>query len=287
MSWSKLKTIIILILIFLNLFLLALVGVNQINSARYRATALSEAAAVLELNGIQVERERLPASMELSAALVARDTGREARLAALLLGEDVESRSAGGGLLFYESAAGSVSFRGNGEFSASFTRPVPVSQGEPAEHARSVLERLGLELWQLTESPAASGTSLTAVQALNGAPVFSSGIAASASSAAGVTFTYDGEGRLTSAAGRLLLGAVTSDPDAQTPLDVPTALISFFNFIVENGDVCQAIRALTPVYRSSTMSDTVRLSSAWRITTDTGDYFLDAVTAEVTRALPE
>lgn len=281
MSWSKLKTIIILILLLLNLFLLVLVGANRLRAARYDAAALSGAASVLELNGIQVDRGSLPSAMELSAVIAARDTRREAALADALLGDGVRADDPAGGLYVYRSPVGSATFRSNGEFSVTFTDPLPVPQGsDRPSQARSLLS--GLELWQIDER----GDTLTAVQQLDGSPVFPTA-SSTGQPTAGILFLYDGQGRLTQISGRLCLGDTAPDPEAQEPITVPTALIAFYNFIVDNGDVCQSIEQMQPVYRTVTMTDPVHLSPAWRITTDTGEYFLDAATGEVTRAAHE
>lgn len=282
MSWSRLKNIIIIILLLLNLFLLGLVGFIRLRSARYEASALSEAAAVLELNGIQVQRDGLPESMGLAAVTVARDTRREAALAAALLGSEVESQSSGGGLYVYRSPMGEASFRSNGEFSVTFSQSLPASDLDRSSQARVLLEGLDLEFWQVEED----GVFVTAAQALHGACVYSGGYLPLGQSVLGITFIYDTQGRLASASGLLLMGGSAKDSDSREPLSVPTALIAFFSFTVDNGEVCQAIRSMTPVYRASTSADPIRLTPVWRITTDTGDYFLDAYTAEVTRASP-
>lgn len=281
MSWSKLKTIIILILLLLNLFLLGLVGFIRIRSARYAAAALSEAAAVLQLNGIQVETNALPSVMELRTVTVARGLQPESVLAAALLGEDVQSHASGGGLYVYTSSLGEASFRSSGEFSVTFTHPRPAAEGEHAVWVRSLLEGLGLDLWQVETT----ASTVAASQSLNGAPLYSGGVLSVSQSPISAIFAFDGDGRLQSVSGRLLMGPVTADPEDREPLSVPTALISFFNFAMENGEVCQAIRSMTPAYRASSISDPTRLTPVWHITTDTGDYFLDAYTAEVTRSV--
>lgn len=283
MSWSKLKTIIIIILLLLNLFLLGLVGFIHLRSARYAAAALSEAAAVLQLNGIQVQTDALPASMELKTVTVARDLQPEAALAAALLGEDVQSQSSGGGLYVYHSPLGEASFRSSGEFSVTFTQPGPAAEGEYTALVRSLLEELDLDLWQVE----ASDSTVTASQSLNGAPLYSGGILSMSQSAIAAAFTFDDGGRLQSVSGRFLMGAITVESESREPLSIPTVLISFFNFTVDSGEVCQAIRSVTPAYRASATSDPTRLTPVWHITTDTGDYFLDAYTAEVTRSAME
>lgn len=283
MSWSKLKTIIILILLLLNLFLLGLVGFIRLRSARYAAAALSEAAAVLQLNGIRVQADSLPSSMKLKAVTVARDLQSEAALAAALLGAQLEAQSSGGGLYVYRSPMGEASFRSNGEFSVTFAQPGSAAGGEYTAWVRSLLEDLEMELWQVETS----GSTVTASQSLNGAPLYSGGILSISQSAIAAAFTFDDGGRLQSVSGRLLMGAVTAEPESREPLSIPTVLISFFNFTVDSGEVCQAIRSMAPVYRASATSDPTRLNPVWHITTDTGDYFLDAYTAEVTRSAIE
>lgn len=275
MAWSKIKTIIILILLLLNIFLLALVGVIQMRSARYEAAALSEAVAVLELNSIQVEAASLPAAMPLKVLTATREMQQESNMATALLGEEMETRSTGGGQRMYEGAAGTITFRSGGEFIMTFAGPVAPPEGTSrSDQVRVILGRLGLSVWQLTEEE----NTVTAIQSVGDTPVFSAGMAA-----AGLTFAYDEEGRLRSASGRLVLGRTSDEPGAQEPLTVPTILIAFFNFIMDSGDVCHSIYEMTPIYRAAFLSDPVRLTPAWRITTDIGNYYVDAYTAEVTR----
>ena len=112
MSWSKLKTIIIYILLLLNLFLLGLVGMNRLRARRYQTAALTEAAAVLARNNIQVQWEQLPREMKLPAVTLTRDLQKEEQLVRLFLGEDVAVSASGGGLYIYEGTEGTASFRG-------------------------------------------------------------------------------------------------------------------------------------------------------------------------------
>lgn len=274
MSWSKLKTIIIYILLLLNLFLLGLVGMNRLRARRYQNAALTEAAAVLARNNIQVRWEELPREMKLSPAVAARDLQKEEELVRTFLGEDVKASASGGGLYVYEgqSVAGTASFRSNGEFTITCDAP----RGRNAT-PREIMERLGVDTARAREEEG----SATAQQELNGVPVYGS----SGQGAAGMTFEYDGLGQLCAVSGRLFLGRLTAEQEKWTPLSVPTALISFFNFVVDNGDVCQEIVSMAPVYRA--VGDPVRLAPAWLIRTDTGGYFVDAATAEVSRALAE
>lgn len=274
MSWSKLKTIIIYILLLLNLFLLGLVGMNRLRARHYQDAALTEAAAVLAHNSIQVRREDLPREMKLSAAVAARDLQKEEQLARAFLGDDIKANASGGGLYIYEGEAGIARFRGNGEFSIAYNVP----SGQSAT-PQDMMRRLGLDTRRVREAE----SSCTAEQSLNGVPVYSTGSAGQG--AAGMTFEYDSVGQLTAVSGRLFLGKLTSEPEENEPVSVSTGLIALLGFIVDNGDVCREIVDMTPAYRAG--GDPVRLTPVWLVRTDTGSYFVDAVTAEVSRAPAE
>lgn len=275
MSWSKLKTIMIYILLLLNLFLLGLVGMNRLRARRYQTTALTEAAAVLTRNSIQVRQEDLPREMKLPAAVAIRDLEKEEQLVRAFLGEDIRASASGGGLYVYEGEAGTASFRGNGEFTITYSRP-----SDWGATPREMMEQLGLDMGRTWEEEGLSAVE----QSLNGVPVYPSG-SGGGQGAAGMAFEYDGIGRLRSVSGRLLLGKLTSSQEEQ-PISVSTALIAFFNFVVDSGDLCRELTGMTPVYRAAA-GEPVHLTPAWRVSTDTGDYFVDAVSAEVTRAPTE
>lgn len=268
MSWSKLKTIIIYILLLLNLFLLGLVGMNRFRAQRYQTAALTEAAAVLAQNNIRTQLEELPREMKLSAAVAARDLQKEERLASVLLGGDVQTTASGGGLYVYEGEAGTARFRGNGEFTVDLTRPV-----ESTLTPQSLMKSLDLDIWQVRAEDNA------AEQSLNGVPVYSAGSAEQR--VAGVTFSYDGEGRLSAVSGWLHLGKLTAEQEENSPISVSTGLMAFFGFVVDNGDVCREIVSMTSVYRAA--GGSARLTPTWLIRTDTGGYFVDAINAEVSR----
>ena len=274
MSWSKLKTIMIYILLLLNLFLLGLVGTNRLRARRYQTAALTEAAAVLTRNNIQVRHEDLPREMKLPAAVAIRDLEKEEQLVRAFLGEDIRISASGGGLYVYEGEGGSASFRGNGEFTITYSSPSDWSI-TPQE----MMERLDLDIGRAWEEEGFAA----AEQNLNGVPVYPSG--SGSQGAAGMTFEFDSHGQLCSVSGRLLLGKLTTSQEEQ-PISVSTALIAFFNFVVDSGDLCREPTGMTPVYRAAA-GEPVHLTPAWRVSTDTGDYFVDAVSAEVSRAPAE
>ena len=66
MEWSKLKNIILLLLVSVNAFLLILVGVQESRAARYEEDTRQAAVRVLEQSGITFGPERVPQEAGLS-----------------------------------------------------------------------------------------------------------------------------------------------------------------------------------------------------------------------------
>ena len=70
MEWSKLKNIILLLLVSVNAFLLILVGVQESRAARYEEDTRQAAVRVLEQSGITFGPERVPQEAGLSPMTV-------------------------------------------------------------------------------------------------------------------------------------------------------------------------------------------------------------------------
>ena len=274
MERSKLKTIIILILLLVNIFLLLLVGGQLVQEHQAQRTALTNAGLILKQNGISVSEEALSqmGSAALSALSAVRDTQFEAALAAALLGEDAACTNQSGGLYVYTARAGTMYFRGGGEFSADFTLPVP-PDGSPRDHAAALLRTLNLSAEEVGVNETAPGhTEVTFLQTVEDAPVYTCSL----------VFSYAPEG-LTSISGTLFPSAAIS-PAGASALDGATALIRFLSGILDSGDVCSSVTAIRPGYRMTySFSGGITLSPVWQVSTDASDYYLDGITGQVSR----
>ena len=97
-----------------------------------------------------------------------------------------------------------------------------------------------------------------------------------------ITFRYRG-GSLESLSGTLLISDLITEEPAQT-LSLPTGLMRFLDGILASGDVCSSIRSMTPGYFTiQSYTSDVRMTPMWLISTNAGDYFLDAVSGALTR----
>ncbi len=266
MSWSKLKTIIIFILIFTNLFLLFLVGGQQVASKRYETQTLHQMVDALALNGITLDKDALPRTVELPALTMANSEQTEAAAAKLLLTGDIINTN-NGGLRVYSSVSGNVSFRSNGDFSASISLSAQ-EYASPEEHAIALLETLGIDLWILT----ANGNQVTTIQKVNGVPAFNLQL----------TLTYEAK-VLTSMEGKLLLSLPIIDTEHPPSITIPTVLAAMLE-LVSSGAVYRSIHQMTAGYlTTSALSEPARLIPVWLVETDVANYYVDATTGTVSR----
>ncbi len=273
MEWSKVKNIIIVILLLFNGFLLVLVGARRSEAQQYEQKALAQAIQVLEENDIEASAERLVSAERLFPQSAQRSVQDEERLAQALLGEEAAGENRGGGLYTYQGSRGEVSFRAGGELSARLAEDGRWQTDDLEDHAAGLLREMGLKA-ELLEADGDGDTGTVVFrQTLDGAPLFSSRI----------VFSYR-EGRLTDISGTLLAAAEAAAEEGET-LPLPTALLRFLDHVTASGDVCSVILSMEPGYRSAqSFSGTVYLTPVWLVTTNTADYYLNAVTGELTRA---
>lgn len=272
MEWSKLKNIILLMLVGVNVILLLLVGSQESRDHRYQEDTLEAAQAVLEKGGIAFGLDKVPEDLSLPILTVSRDRDSEVAVASALLGEvtlqgesEVRPRYAGDG--------GTAEFSMNGSFSihlnpGTWTR----ESGQNDEKAsQACLEAIGFTGTLDSVSRSGSESVLTYCQSWEGSPLFS----------CSVTLVWQGDD-LVRVEGQRLAGTVQSS-SASTLLSTPTILVRFLAGINEGGYVCSRIDDMTGGYlASNNTTRQVQLTPVWRFVTDTGTYFVNGVTGEFT-----
>lgn len=269
MPWTKLKNIILVILILTNLCLLFLVALPALQSRQRMDQAWEEAVRFLRDRGVQVEEDVIPRSMDLPPQRLERDLEREERSAAALLGGDVTAEARGGEVYRYFNDKGAVQFHSDGTISAQLeSAAFPLGEDRRAG-CLALMGRMDLEGTILEET----GDELVFRQTWQGSPLFTQQ----------VTLVCRDGGLAAITAGRQLVGRPQEDPE-RTTLSAATALIDFLNGASAMGDVCNRIDAIQPGYvTAASLSGATLLTPVWRITTDTGAYQLDTVTGAVTR----
>ncbi len=276
MESSKLKNIILTILIITNVLLLGLVIVQRMEGRQQRQRAIQDAVDLLALQGISARAEDMPDG-ELPAPMTVERGGEwEREVFAALLGEDV-TLTQRGLVSLYSGSLGTAEVRGDGGFSVTFAPGAyPLTQGEDMEtHARRLVERLGFtaqisgregERVRVTQTYTPGG-------AHDYFPIFS----------CAVTVEYR-DGQAVSMEGTHLPGAPAPDRQAGEPLSTETLLVRFRAGIIDSGDACTAIHAATQGYvLSDDASGTLRLTPVLRLETDTNLYLVNALNGELSR----
>ena len=270
MDSFKIKNFIILVLALVNA---ALLGLLITDAARERSIAAEAVGGVVEQlasHGISVSEDADLSARSLPTLSVARNLESEARAVSNLLG-GVSVSDQGGNIMFYSGSLGEARFRGTGGVEILLHSGEFGSGGDVLGAARSFASRLGLETlpeplsWDI--DPETNEGSLELGCCVDGVRVIDSTL----------LFTV--------AAGeiRLVYGTRPLDDTAaetgRSSVDVPTALMRFLSLVLERGQVCSRIDELELCYSmSANAAGEGELTPVWRIASDTGEFYINAVT---------
>lgn len=263
MEWRKLKNIILIILLALNLALAALIGGPRLSAYTRESQAEREAVLFLEEKGIGVSLDQLPAGEEFQPLQAERDQQTEETIARALLGENTSREIQGGEVYRYASEKGLIQFHSDGSFWAEFAPDQFPLEGDGRGAALAVLQKLGFSGEVMEEGE----NFLTLRQCLEEGCLFNQQ----------ATVTWNENGVSGISPGRRLYGMPVADTGRES-IDRASALIAFYNGLSRMGDVCSRIDRVEPGYVSSTsLNRMMTLTPVWRVTTDTGTYQLDLV----------
>lgn len=265
MERYRLKNIIILILVLVNAFLLASLSIRKsAEQDAFRRTA-EQLVALFEADGMTLDIYAISRDMPPDALTLARDTTLEQKAAGYLLDGSPTGNDQGGGIYEYRTAAGTALFRSSGSFEASGV----LAEEDAEEFCRKFCHTFSFSepVFQLENG---SGTAVA--QCLyNHLPVFN----------CNVTFTIE-EGVLTAVDGILLPANGTPTANTQTPLSAAGALAAFQRMRQETVAVVSAVVGTDLCYELQTGSAPMSLVPAWRVATDTADYYVNCQTGVVT-----
>ena len=272
MEGPRIKTIIIVILLLINGFLLVLVGSRKGEVRRYEQSALTRSIQVLKENGIEMSEDAIHSQSGQQASSTERSIRAEQKAASALLGGEVEGANRGGGLYIYRTDRGQVSFRFGGELTAILKDDPRWYADDPLAHAADLVSAMKVEAELVSANVSDGSGRVVYRQTLNGVPLFSCRL----------VFTYE-EGRLTGVAGNLLAAEEFAGESAEV-ISLPTVLMRFLDHVLSGGDVVSAILAVEPGYLTAqSFTGTVRLTPVWLISTNTADYYVDGITGELSR----
>lgn len=269
MESSKLKNIVLLILIITNLLLGLLMVIQGVTSRQRQTQTLLDAVTLLEERGITADSSIIPLADFPPSMTLERDTDWERQMFAGLLGDDLTATQRGL-VSYYQSSLGRAEAREDGSFTVSFTENAfPLDTLDVRAHGLSTLSLMGLEATVTAET----AETLETVQLWNGSPVFSCPL----------ILRYE-NGALAELSGSRLVGIPTADTGQNVPLSSATLLLRFRAGIIDSGDACSAIHSATQGYvLSAGPAGRSRLTPVLRLETDTSVYLVDALSGTLSR----
>ena len=249
MERSKVKNVVILILLAVDLALGYMLLSESISAKRIDDRARENLVQVLERDGIALMCA-VPDNENIYAIEAVRGTDSEKRTAESLVGSCV-MEDQGGNIHCYRGEKGDVYFRGSGEFEVIF--------GEEADLG-SVIRALKKQNVQIDQREG-EDYACTGYQFVNGRVLRNST----------VTLRVSG-GKPTALEGRWLISPVQQDMSAPGA-DVLTAIMYFASENADSGYGCTEIKSVEPgYYMTAQVSGEFALEPVWDIETDVGCF---------------
>ena len=267
MDRFRLKNIIILILVLLNGFLVSSLAQRRTAERDAFHRTAEQLAALFQEDGMLLDPGAVSQAAPLGGVALIRDAALEEQAAAFLLGGTTSSMDQGGGIVHYAGASGEALFRSSGGFDAAGT----LAEADVEDFCREFCRTFSYEDPDIRLD--GEGGGVFTVPAVYGRlPVFN----------CTVTFTVE-NGILTAVSGTLLPQTGASAPEAEAaPLSPAGALLAFQRMRRESAAVVSTVTDVQPCYELQTSGTAMSLAPAWRIVTDTEDYYVNAYTGVVT-----
>ena len=265
MKASRLKTIVIVILLLVNAFLLFLLLSRRAEQTQAYERTVEQLCELFDRSGVSFDCALLPENSDVYALSPERSSTREMAFAKSLLGDDVSAFDSGGGISRYSSSLGSCSLRSGGTVDAVLSRPL----NDAAQFSRELFRSFGYE--EVSSSLNGGSGSVTGVRCNDERLIYNAALSLSFS-----------DGVLTSASGVFL--SELKENRRTDGIDAVSALVHFLDYCGASGVVCTEVSALESGYLlQSTSTSSLRLAPVWRITTDVNNYYVNCKTGEVTR----
>lgn len=271
MDTSKIKNIMILILLAVNVFLFAAIAGDRAQTRAVKAAAWEAAVGAVERAGISVSKDIKSQISAPSVYTLRRDMDSEREWLERVLGA-VTADDLGGNIWFYSSGAGQASVRGTGECDILFGSDAFATGRSAAKSASKVMRKLGLEPDEANAAvtSARDGATVTLGCLWQGCPVYN----------AGLSFTFS-EDCLVMISGKRIFDRLVQESHDGV-LDELSVMLRFVEAVSEQGFVCSSLSALDAGYIFTVaVSGEGTLNPVWRFTTDTGEIYINAVTGRV------
>ena len=270
MPVSKIKNIVIAVLLLANLVFLMIVLSDAAADRRAERETRENLISLFDASGIKLTAEDITSDTEAATFSTERSVEAEKRIADRLLG-NTESEERGGNVYTYTGERGTAVFRTGAEFSAEITGGALRAGGDPADYAVRLLQEAGVSAAARSVSETPDGALVRVVCTHDRMEIFNCTI----------DITFDGELRLSGMSGRVFCAPDAREGDSAVT-SAATALMGFLSAVRSGEASCTEVTDVVLGYAmSSTPFGDGELSPVWRIVTDGGDYYVDVGTGEL------
>lgn len=265
METSRLKNIMILLLVLVNLFLLGFLGVRLSSEYTAQRRTVSELTSLFAADGVTLEEGAVVFGTPPQALTLTRDIELDQKMASFFLGSTVSVSDEGGGIYTFTSPAGQLDSRASGSFQATGDLGTDL-----AAICRKFCQSYGYRDLVMDFDKTGTGTA-TATQYVNDYPVV------------GCTVTFQAtDGEFRSVSGTRLPSGGTGTADSSS-LSAVTALTTFLETRRAEGAVVSVVSSVTACYMlQSSAASPMALVPVWQLSTDTADYYVNCSTGVVT-----
>ena len=267
METRRLKNIVILILLLLNIFLMLLLGYQHLQSRRSHKEAMAQLQQLFSSAQIELAAQSDLSAAPLSPMTLIRNTESESMMASVFLGNDVPFFSQGGGIHSYTADNGTIHFRLGGSFDSSELH-LPVD--DISGYVQAFFRTFG---YVQTSSPLSGSSGIvTAIQQISGIPILDCSIA--------LEFA---DGVLIAVSGTYVSLENAADAEQGEQLSCITALVRFLDHLQDSGMISSRVEDVFCVYTLESTASDLRLLPTWQIETDTYTYLVDCFDGEIQR----
>lgn len=263
MQWGRVKNVLIVILVAVNLFLLCNLGLKFWQEHQRERELEAHLNTLAAGYGITLdEGMRLPKDIVLPSLSLDRSRGSEEAVASAILGGNIERTEKEDGAVRFESESGTITWQADATLGGEYkmTQELPQNEKQALRCAQKLLEDWGLA----TEHSDYTAAGMTVTMSSDAAdiPIFNRKIV--------LEFQTDGKVLIS---GLWSFGTpyTTAQEDGVSCI-ASDALLEFASKEV----MCRHITAMSVGYRLfSDSSRRLQLTPTWKIETDSGEYLVD------------
>jgi len=272
MDKGKLKNIIIIVLLLVNLVFGIICIVNSVEKKLYISEVENSMVDALASSGITLTDKSVLKLNVVPVYSCTRDLSNEKSGIATIIGQ-TNVENLGGNVMMYKGKDGQACFRGTGDFEVLMENNTIKLNDKPVAQAVSIMKKLGTSVNPDTAVVNRDGNSgaceVGVLCTVNDYDIVN----------CRVDFTFSGQSLLL-ITGTRPLSTISERNDIET-LDASTVIMRFLELLKNNGYVCKEINNIDYCYKFDvTSGDEGTLIPLWHFSTDIGDFYINGTTGK-------